>query len=84
MLYYNKILTDTDNDQKNYHRLLLSSTCQCLWSLALFTEPGMKHDVAWCDPMLLARKCYECVSVINCERHYGQPVVLGVDVSIST
>jgi hypothetical protein len=45
----------------------------------------MKHDVAWNDPVLLARQAaLECVSVINYECHYGQPIVLGVDVLIPT
>jgi hypothetical protein len=39
----------------------------------------MKHDVAWHDLML---PTLECVSVINYERHYGQPVVIDVDVLI--
>jgi hypothetical protein len=46
-------------------------------------QPSMKHDVAWHDMVLLARKLQlECVFVINYEHHYGQPIVLNVDVLV--
>jgi hypothetical protein len=45
----------------------------------------MKRDVTWHNPVLLARKMkLECVSVINYEHHYGQVVVIDVDVLILT